>query len=159
MFVSTWKCQMLVYIYIACYGLVHGNELVISTYKIPVCSQHVTNRCMKIHCYQYIRTIRCMFAYKWHWLFRFGFRFFSFLPSSLQIWVSIRVHISLDFVVLTICHSLQIAAVSSSWTVTHMRGFCWLESILCNKLLGNTYVKSLQHLPYFDSIFTWICIY
>ena len=58
-----------------------------------------------------------------HWIyidyFRFQFRF-SFLPSCLQIWDSIRVHISLEFVVLIICRPLQIAGASSSWTVTHM---------------------------------------
>ena len=35
--------------------------------------------------------------------FRFEFRFFSFLPSSLQIGVSIRFHISLAFMGFTIC--------------------------------------------------------
>ena len=47
---------------IACYGLVHGNKLVISTYEIPEYSQHVTNRCIELHCYQYTGNIRCMFA-------------------------------------------------------------------------------------------------
>ena len=51
--------------------------------------------------------------------FRVEFRFFLFLPSSLQFGVSIRVHISLAFVGFTICSTLQIAAVSSSWIGTH----------------------------------------
>ena len=52
--------------------------------------------------------------------FKLEFRFFSLLPSSLQIWASIHVLTSLDLVVLIICHPLQIAGVSSSWTGTHM---------------------------------------
>ena len=105
--------------------LVHGNELVISTYEIPVSSQHVTNCCMEIKCYQYIITIICMFAcysccmemtlIVLVWIL---FRLVS--AKFFTIWVSIRVHISLEFVVLTICIPFQIAAVSSSWTVTHM---------------------------------------
>ena len=51
--------------------------------------------------------------------FRFEF-LFLLVSSSLPIWASIRVHISLDFVVLIICHPLQIIAVFSSWTLTHM---------------------------------------
>ena len=51
--------------------------------------------------------------------FRFEFLFLLVL-SSLPIWVSIRVHISLDFVVLIICCPLQIIAVFSTWTLTHM---------------------------------------
>ena len=51
--------------------------------------------------------------------FRFSF-LFLLVSSSLPIWVSIHVHISLDFVVLTNCHPLQVIAVFSSWTLTHM---------------------------------------
>ena len=42
--------------------LVHGNELVISTYEISVCSQHVMNCFIEIHCYQYIGNTRYMFT-------------------------------------------------------------------------------------------------
>ena len=107
------------------YGLVRGNELVISTYEMPVCSQHVTNHCMEIHCYQYIRTIRFMFAcysccLKMTLIVSVWISFRLISAEFFAIWVSIHVHISLDFVVLTICRPLQIVAVSSSWTLTHM---------------------------------------
>ena len=51
--------------------------------------------------------------------FKFEFSFLL-VSSSLPIWVSIRVHISLDFVVLIIFCPLQIIAVFTSWTLTHM---------------------------------------
>ena len=51
--------------------------------------------------------------------FRFEFSF-VLVSSCLPIWVFIHVHISLNFVVLIIGLPLQIIAVFSSWTLTHM---------------------------------------
>ena len=90
--------------------LVHGNELVISTYEIIVSSQHVTNCCMEIHCYQYIGNTKCMFAcysccMEMTLIVSVSISFLLVSAEFFAVWVSICAHISLEFVGLTILPS------------------------------------------------------
>ena len=80
--------------YLACYRLAHDDG------KCTNCMLQLLHR-IDIDC------------------FRFEFSFLL-VSRALPIWISIRVHTSLDFVVLILCRPLQIIAVFSSLTLTHM---------------------------------------
>ena len=71
---------------------------------------------------------------------------FLLVSSSMPICVSNHVHISCICDLDNLPVLLQTRAVFSSWTLTHMRGIRQIGVDLYNKLLGNTYVKSLPQL-------------
>ena len=119
--------------------LVHGNEIAISTWNYAVYSQSILIDTVQLYSRSFAWCISCMLQVILHVThddgkctncmlqllhrididcFRFEF-LFLLVSSSLPIWVFIRVHISLDFVVLIICRPLQILPAFSSWTLTH----------------------------------------
>ena len=131
-------------------GLVHINDLVVIKYVDSACKwiryKYIDLRCILSVCLDWYMTIvsytlpaayfacyklahddgkytNCMLQLL-HRIdidcFRFEFRFFSVLPRSLQIWVSIHVHISLVFVGFTNLQSFAIC-----------RSFLVLNSLLC----------------------------
>ena len=94
-------------IHITYYWLVHINIVVISTWIYAVCSQHVMNCWMEIHCYQYIGNTRYMFTcysccIEMTLIVSVWISFLLVSAEFYAVWVSILVNISLEFVGLTI---------------------------------------------------------
>ena len=120
--------------------LVHGNDIVINTYEMLVCSQHVT-------------------VVAWELQLMISVLYFA---SSLFFWVLCKLSLypCPHFSCVYGLHNLQSFTNCRSFLVLNWDPHAWVLLIgvyLYNKLLGNTYLKSSPHLRYFDSIFTRIC--